>query len=142
MSLRRFIAVMFVLAAIGLGWQKREQLQAWAGSASLPSAPNIRFNEAPPVADAAAPKAAPRFRSGDLRKCVNGQQVSYTNTECPPGHREQAVAAAPVNVLPATPVSKPAQASSAPSSLHQALDLTRDDKLRDRIMERAINEAR
>lgn len=142
MSLRRFIAVMFLLAAVGLVWQKRDQLQAWAGSASLPSAPRISFNEPGPTADAAAPKAASKFRSGDLRKCVNGQQVSYTNTECPPGHKEQAVAAAPVTVLPATPVSKPAQPSSAPSSLHQALDLTRDDTLRDRIMERAINEAR
>ena len=96
-----------------------------------------------PVADDLKKPAA--FPRGALRKCVRGQQVSYTNVACPAGSREEAVADAPVNVLPATPVARvaPPQApgSSAPSSLHQALDLTRDDKLRDRIMERAIEGA-
>jgi hypothetical protein len=138
MSLRGLIIVLLLASALGLAWQKREPLQAWAGSASLPPAPNISFNEPRPVSDAAASK----FRPGDLRKCVNGQQVSYSNVECPPGHKEQAVTAAPVTVLPATPVAKPAAASSGPSSLHKALDLTRDDTLRERAIERAVGGAR
>jgi hypothetical protein len=142
MSIRGLIVVLLLAAALGLAWQKREPLQAWAGSASLPATPGISFNEARPAADAAMPTGASRFRSGDLRKCVNGQQVSYSNVECPPGHKEQAVTAAPVTVLPATPVSKPAAASSGPSSLHKALDLTRDDTLREKAIERAVNGSR
>jgi len=83
-----------------------------------------------PAADAATSTSA-RSRPAGLRECVKGQQVSYTNVECSPGHQELAVTAAPVNALPATPVSKPAESSSGPFSLHKALDLTRDDTLRE-----------
>ena len=136
MSLRGLVIATILLAALGLAWQKREQLQAWLGSA-----PNLVASVPGPGEPSAGtrPAAAPQSRPGGLRKCVKGQQISYTNVECPPGHQEQAVAAAPVNVLPATPVSKPAEASSGPSSLHKALDLTRDDTLRERAIERAVN---
>lgn len=135
MSIRGLVIALFVLAAIGLGWQQREPLQAWLGrSAAQLQALAEPAAESRPVAGAGA-------RPGGLRKCVKGQQVSYTNVECPPGHSEQAVAAAPVTVLPATPVAKPAAASSGPSSLHKALDLTRDDTLKEKAIERAVNGA-
>ncbi|MFG6433394.1 hypothetical protein [Roseateles sp. LYH14W] len=119
MSLRAVVIAAACLGALILAWQKREPLQAWARSAQT----------------AAAPAAAP------LRKCVNGQQVTYTNAPCPPGHKEQAVTAAPVNVLPATPVRKPVEASSAPL-LHQALDVKQEPTLKDKMMERAIDGVR
>lgn len=134
---------MALLAALGLAWQQRERLLA-----SVQPAPQLTVispnhdepaAEAQPAADAAAPRVRSKLPPGALRKCVNGQQVSYTNVECPPGHQEQALNGKPVNVMPATPVSKPVVASSAPSALHQALGLTRDDTLRDRAIERAIN---
>ncbi|WP_457443287.1 hypothetical protein [Roseateles sp. P5_E4] len=142
MSLRSLAIATILLAALGLVWQKQEQLQAWLGAAraSSTSAPSLGepLVAARPAADAATSTSA-RSRPAGLRKCVKGQQVSYTNVECPPGHQELAVTAAPVNVLPATPVSKPAESSSGPSSLHKALDLTRDDTLRERAIERAVN---
>ncbi|MEO7832126.1 hypothetical protein [Roseateles sp.] len=107
------------MAALVLGWQKREALQAWVGSTQALTASS----------------AAP------LRKCVNGQQVSYTNAACPAGHKQQAVVAPPVNVLPATPVPKPAASSSAPL-LHQALDIKQEATLKDKMMERAIDGVR
>ena len=116
MALRGLVIAAVCLAAFVVAWQKREPLQAWVGS----------------VQQAAAPAGGP------LRKCVNGQQVSYTNAQCLPSHKEQAVTAAPVNVLPATPVPKVAPASSAPL-LHQALDIKREDTLKDKAMERAID---
>lgn len=133
MSIRGLVALMFLLAAIGLGWQQREQLQAWAGSATLPAAPGLSFKEPQP-----APKGSSKFRSGELRKCVNGQQVSYANVECPPGAKEQAVTGGAVTVVPGTPVAKPAAAGSGPSALHKALDITRDDTLHEKLMERQI----
>jgi len=119
MSIRTVVVAAACLAALVLAWQKREPLQAWFGS----------------VQTAAAPAAAP------LRKCVNGQQVSYTNAACPPGHKEQAVTAPPVNVVPATRVPKAAEASSAPL-LHQALDVKQEATLKDKMMERAIDGVR
>lgn len=116
MALRGLVIAAACLAACVVAWQQREPLQAWVGSAQ-------------PVAAAAA---------GPLRKCVNGQQVSYTNAQCPPGRKEQPVTAPPVNVLPATPVPKVASASSAPL-LHQALDIKQEATLKDKMMERAID---
>lgn len=120
MSVRLLVVMLIALGAAGLAWQKRTELQAWAASAG------------------ASPAS-----SAPLRKCIRGQAVSYSNVACPPGHTEQAVGAAPVTVLPATPVPQPADAAaSGPSSLHKALDITRDETLRDKAMERAINGSR
>ena len=140
MSLRGLVVAATLLAAAALAWQKREQLQAWAGQA--PTLATLVPTSSEPSAGARPGADGAKPRPGGLRKCVKGQQVAYTNVECPPGYQDQAVTAAPVNVLPATPVSKPVASSSAPSALHQALDITRDDKLRDKLMERAVEGSR
>lgn len=118
--LRAAVVVAACLAAGGLAWQNRAQLQGWAGAAQ----------------SAAAPTAGP------LRKCVNGPQVTYTNAACPAGHKEQAVTAAPVNVVPATPVPKAAPAAASGPLLHQVLDVKQDTTLKDKMMERAIDGGR
>jgi len=110
MSIRGLIAVMLLLAALGLGWQQRGRLLAMAEPAS----------------------------SGELRKCVNGKQVTYSNAGCPPGSTEQPVKAGTVTVVPGTPAPPPSAAASGPSALHKALDITRDDRLHEKIMERQI----
>jgi hypothetical protein len=133
MSTRGLVVVLFLLAALGLGWQQRQRLQAWAEAVPLQVSTGSG-----PLADATSSKTSSKFKPGDLRKCVKGQQVSYSNVECPAGHQEQAVTAAPVNVLPATPVPKPAATGSGPSALHKALDITRDDSLKDKLIERAV----
>lgn len=132
MSIRGLVILCLVLAALGLGWSQRQRLQAWLESAPL------QASASPVPADAS--KAPTRFKAGELRKCVKGQQVSYSNVECPPGSQELAVTAA-VNVVPATPVSKPDEASSGPSALHKALGVTRDDTLKDKMIERAVEKA-
>ena len=133
MSIRGLIALMLLVAAIGLGWQQRERLQAWAGSAALPAVPSLSLSQTQPT-----PKASSKSRTGELRKCVNGQQVSYANVECPARATEQAVTGGAVTVVPGTPVAKPAAGGSGPSALHKALDITRDDTLHEKIMQRQI----
>lgn len=143
MSIRGLILALFFLSALGLAWQQREQLRAWLGSVSVPSVPmSISDQPAPaamPSTSAAPGTSAAKFRAGELRKCVNGQQVAYTNVECPPGFKAQAVAAAAVTVVPGTPVAKPDAAASGPSALHKALDISRDDTLHDKMIQRAID---
>lgn len=141
MSIRGLIALLLLVGALGLGWQQRQRLQGWAGAATLPAAPSLGLNEAQQPADASS-RPMSRFRAGELRKCVKGQQVSYANVECPPGTKEQAVTGGAVTVVPGTPVARPAETASGPSALHKALDITRDDTLRDKIMERQMEGAR
>jgi hypothetical protein len=119
MSIRVFIVLLIALAAAGLAWHQRTELQAWASAATQPAF------------------------SAPLRKCVKGQAVSYSNVECPPGHTEQAVTAA-VTVLPATPVPRPADGpSSAPAALRKALDIEhRGESMTDKAIERAANGGR
>lgn len=139
MSLRGLVVSAVLLAACVLAWQKREGLQSWLRQAQSGAAAGARA--ATDAVQSTAPTTTPQPAPGGLRKCVKGQQVTYTNAECPPGHREQAVAG-DVTVLPAPPVSKPAEEASAPSQLHQALGLTPDEKLRQKIMDRATDGTR
>lgn len=119
MSLRTVMVAAVLLAVALLAWQKREPLQAWAKG--LGSASGGR-------------------PAGELRKCVNGGQVVYTDAACPPGNRAEAVQGGTVTVVPATPApaARPSDAASGPSALHRALDITRDDRLHEKIMERQI----
>jgi hypothetical protein len=135
MSIRGLIIGLVLLGIIGGAWHERERLQSWAGSAQLPSP----ASPSPSPAQAGAPKAA---GGGELRKCVKDGQVTYSNVDCPAGSKPQAVTGGTVTVVQGTPVPKPAAAGSGPSSLHKALDVTRDDSLRDKIMERQIEGAR
>lgn len=135
MSLRGLVVVAAVLSALGLAWHQRDRLKA-----SVAPEPVVVISPG-----GGEPAASTTSKPGALRKCVKGQQVSYSNVECPVGAREQAVTAAPVNVVPATPVARSADpkapGSSAPSALHEAMGLTRDDQLADKIRQRAIDGA-
>lgn len=133
MSLRGVLAVLVLVGVLGAGWQQRERLQGWVTSASLPQWP------AAPGGAASGPSASAKVAEpGGLRKCVKGGQVTYANVECPAGSQAQAVSGGTVSVVPATPVPKPSEAASGPTALHRALDITRDDTLRDKIMQRQI----
>lgn len=129
MSIRGLILALLALGLLGLAWQQRGPLQAWLGASAAQVERATRGGADGPAASG---------RPGGLRKCVKGQEVSYTNGPCPGGFVEQAVSGGTVTVLPATPAPKPSEAASGPTSLHKALDMTRDDTLRDKIMQRQI----
>ncbi|MFG6466045.1 hypothetical protein [Roseateles sp. BYS87W] len=137
MSLRVLIGLLMTLAALGLAWQQRDALQALAGRA----ASSAGVSAAGATGEVRAATSGPS-RAGALRKCVRGTEVAYTDADCPAGFAAAQVKAPPVNVVPATPVPKASDAASGPTALHRALDMTRDDTLRDKIMERQIEGAR
>ncbi len=94
-----------------------------------------------PGADAVTARPAPAPQS--VRKCVQGNQVLYTDGDCPSGSRPQAVADNRVTVLPAAP--KPAAAGpSAPASglpnVRGLLGTPQDGNLKDKMMDRVINQ--
>jgi hypothetical protein len=87
-------------------------------------------------------RQAAQLPAGSLRKCRKGSEVVYTNFTCPGGFKERPVAAT-VNVVPgqattARPASGEGSATPVKSRLHDALDLSQDPHLRQRIIERAV----
>lgn len=136
MSIRGLIIGLVLLGLGGGLWHQRERLQTWASGATLPAGAG---SGASPTQAGGAKTAA---GGGALRKCVKDGQVTYSNVDCPAGSQAQAVTGGTVTVVQGTPVPKPAVAGSGPSALHKALDVTRDDSLRDKIMERQIEGGR
>jgi len=146
MALRQLFILAIVLVALSVAWGKRHALDGWFATPDYQTK-SIEFDNGTvrasrSASDASATSEQSRLPAGAMRKCQKGGQISYTDVTCPPGFKEMDVGGPPVNVLPAqASVAKPAEGPSlgkTRSSLHDALDLSRDDKLKDRIMERAI----
>ena len=129
MSVRGLIAVCLLIAVLGAGWHERARLQAWAGAVTLPEPPSSAGDPAGSGGNA---------KAGSLRKCVKGGEVTYSNVDCPTGAQARAVTGGTVSVVAAPPMPKPSEAASGPTALHKALDITRADTLRDKIMQRQI----
>lgn len=150
MSIRLYFIVAALLIALSVAWGKRQSLQALWAPPPAPAQP-IQFDNGTVRdmggASDAAPSAAaaqPQFAPGAMRKCYKGQQVTYTNVVCPAGFKEAPVAGPPVNVVPGLaaarkPADAPPAAGRGRASLHDTLDLSQDDRLRERMMERAID---
>ncbi len=77
-----------------------------------------------------------------MRKCVRGDRVTYSNLTCPPGFRERTVSEDRVTVVPAikATTSTPAPSGTSPhEKMREALDIQPDDKLRQRMIDRAVD---
>lgn len=147
MSLRLLAIAASLLLALSAAYSKRQALQDWWSPPAQHQPPALQFDNgsaksAGQGSKEGAPSSSSALAPGALRKCVKGQQVSYTNVECPPGHQEKPVAGQAVTVLPAPPkatASAPAQPRSGAAALRGALDVSTDTGLRDRMMDRAID---
>ncbi|MBL8306477.1 MAG: hypothetical protein JNM33_07250 [Rubrivivax sp.] len=141
MTLRWMVLVVAALLLASVAWRYRSQISAWLAPEPLPRA--IVFDNdasAPPPLPASA-AAGPLVRPpGVMRKCVRGSQTSYTDRPCPPGFRERDLAADRVTVLPAAPVAAASQPGQR-KTLKQALDVADEDRLRERMIERAVEGA-
>lgn len=81
--------------------------------------------------------SAPASATG-VRKCRRGASVTYTNGECPPGSREEAVDAGTVTVLPAERPGAPAASASATPLLRQWAGSVDPSEIRDKHLERTV----
>jgi hypothetical protein len=76
-----------------------------------------------------------------MRKCIKDAQITYTDVACPPAYEERAVAGPPVNFIAAQTVTNSHESASTGkrwSTLFDVLDLSSDEKLRERTMEQTI----
>jgi hypothetical protein len=145
MSLRRIFGLLVALIILSALWGKRYSMaNHFAPANALPK--QIQFDNGsvrdnrPELAKSSISTQS-QFSQGTLRKCIKDAQITYTDVACPPGYRERAVAGPPVNVMPAHSGQNSnefASPSKGRTSLHDVLDLSRDEKLRDRMLEQAI----
>lgn len=141
MTLRWMVFAVAALLLASMAWRYRAQASAWLAP-EPPPRPIVFDNDAstpppPPASAATGPQVRP---PGTMRKCVRGGETSYTDRPCPPGFRERDLATDRVTVLPTAP----AAAASPPGkrkTLKQALDVADEDRLRERMIDRAVEGA-
>jgi hypothetical protein len=147
-------AMKFILIAVAVivgataAWRFRSEISNWVQDKSGTAKPFVFDNGSNKSQESvAATNGAPRqsaTQPGAMKKCVRGEETTYTNFACPPGFNEKGVASDRLTVLThqAVPAVSPQAASSAPKNgLKDALGMNQDDRLKDRMMDRAIESA-
>jgi hypothetical protein len=150
-SMIKVIAAAMVVAVLAAAGYKYKDSLLGAGSANEPMAKPIVFDNGtvrqpkssmPPVAgaDGAAAPSAPALAQGEMRKCMRGKEVTYSNVVCPDGFKTTKVESNRVSVVPAQTVPKPEGDDFNPrKSMRKALDLSDPDNPREKMIEQAIN---
>jgi hypothetical protein len=139
------LALLTVVASMVFSMWRSGVIRSWM--TTTPDKPraivfdNGSIRDVPGPAASESRKGAALSPPGVLRKCLRGDQVTYSNLTCPPGFRERPVSTDGVTVVPAF---RPPEASARPASgsahqrLQESLDLKRDDKLRQRMIDQAV----
>ena len=133
MSIKHIAVLFLVLLAAAVGWKLlAPALSRASADADRAPKPGIVFDNGS-IRDTTTvvkppPKGAPS-PVGVLRKCTGGDQVTYTNTHCPPGMREAKLSKGTVNVVSGTkPAAPPPDAAAAGPEM----------TLQDKMIERAV----
>jgi hypothetical protein len=148
----RYVLMGIVILAMGrLAWQHKND--AWIQTLFRPDGPAkmvIQFDNGS-VRDAgtlpggkpaeSAGNTAQENTPGKLKKCLKGNEVIYTDNLCPVGTKVAAVDGGNVTVLGGSPPKPKVSGAShdGPKSLRDALDLSGNENIKDKMMERAIN---
>lgn len=140
------VALAAVVLSVAFSVWRSGVVRGWL-TTTPDSPPKIVFDngsvrDAPMPAASEPPKTAALSPPGVLRKCVRGDRVTYSNLTCPAGFRERPVSQDGVTVLPSQgPAAGPvAGAQAAPhEKMRSALDLQRDEKLRQRMIDKAVD---
>lgn len=128
------------LLAASVGWKYRGLLVA--ATQPTPTPKPIVFDNgsvrggASAASQATASQAPAPLPPGTLRKCLRaGASPTYTDVTCPAGYREAGVDTRRVTVVPGL---APAAAPAASRPLLRGVLGGPDERLRDKLMERAI----
>jgi hypothetical protein len=140
-------ALLAILGSMLFGFHRAGHFRAWMGGTPPPKP--IVFDNGSVRDTLPAPASAPSTVTvlsppGVLRKCVRGDRVTYSNLTCPEGFRERTVSDDKLTVVPAPATAKPpaktATAETRPGrALQGALDVQADEKLRQRMIDRAVD---
>ncbi len=151
-----------LLLAVALGalvlWRTQAMWAGWLPGPARTVKPivfdngSVRERPAPAAPDAVTAKTS--LPPGAMRKCVKGREVVYTQVPCASGFKEMAVGGTPVNVV-TTPSARPLDAVrslgreaqghqevGAQRRLQQVLDIERNDRMREKAVDRVVNDIR
>lgn len=138
--------VIALVAAIGWRYKDADAVQQWVHpQASKPV--EIRFDNDEPPGAGPAPQAGesritpmPKAATGP-HKCKKGNQVIYTDGDCPAGSKEQTIGGT-VTVVPGQHVSTPlgATAGASRANVRDILLDPKDADLQGKRMDRIINQ--
>ena len=128
MSVKTIIVVLVVVALAGAGWYFRDSAELGAMLGGIKKEiDSIHVDNGERVGKdgkSLSPdkKGAAAKAAGNLRKCMAGEKVTYTDEACPPGSREQPISSGNVTVMPATRAAdgaSPANSAKAPPNEQQ-----------------------
>lgn len=138
--------IIALLAAIAWRYKDAEAVQQWLHPQSATPV-EIKFdNDAPPSAGP-APQAGEstitpmRKAAAGPHKCKKGNQVIYTDGDCPVGSKEQSIGGT-VTVVPGQHVAAPVGSGNGASraNIRDILLDPKDANLSDKRMDRVINQ--
>jgi hypothetical protein len=147
----RYVVVGLVVVVIGrMAWSHRNE--DWIRNFLRPDGTakiDIRFHNGS-VLDGAVILSQPRSSArtfeventpGKMKKCTRGREVVYTDQLCPAGAEVAAVNGGNVTVLDANKpkTEAPTTSQDRRTSLRDALDLSGNENIREKMVERAIN---
>ena len=157
-DLGRVVRVLFLLVGIGiaasLAWKSRnaewvQKLLQVDGPATV----NIKFDNgsvrdtAPAAATASTPtrvkdQGSQNNAPGVIKKCLRGKEITYTDQVCPADAKVAPVTGGNVTVVgaPKAKVERSNTAEPGPKALRDALDLSSNENIREKMMERAVNQ--
>jgi hypothetical protein len=135
MTLKRLVIGFALVFLAALAWRLR-LLDVLTGLAAPPRpAPvQIKFDNGSVRDTTPTVKVDPKSLPapiGVLRKCLHGQQVSYTNSFCPPGTREAPLSKGTVNVVAGGVEAKPPAGGGGQPG---PLEPTAQEKLIERVV--------
>jgi hypothetical protein len=144
MLLKRILAIMLLLVVAVIGWRVVRSGAVDELLAPQPvRAPAVKFDNGTvrqygPASSPGPMQVAPG--PSGVHKCVSGERVTYTDRECPAGHREQAVVNGTVTVVrgeahPAPPPETPAPAPR--KTIRDVLSVPEGESIRDKRIEQA-----
>ena len=151
MSTKSFLLVSLVIGTAGALWYFKDApsvriatSNVSATAASVSAKLGLNDTASSGVNASAAPSNA-----GGLRKCVKGDAVSYVDTPCPPGSKEQSIRKDLVTVVPAQApaqtgtqdAEKNAPQTNQPKTVLEMLaPPEKGESLKEKMMNRAVGQ--
>lgn len=148
-SARVALVAFLVIWVVALGWRYRNA--EWIRQMLRPPEPvkqilfdNGSVRDARPTVDArASPPTLQQDNTppGVMRKCVRGNEITYTDVPCPTGTQVSGLKQGNVTVVDRiAPVEKESgKQAQGNKSLMDALDLSGNENIKDKMIERAAN---
>lgn len=141
MTFKTIFAGVAALLLLSMAWKHKNSdwMQSLTAPARSASQTAIRFDNDAPRSDmptAGGDKSTSRKGAVGIRKCRHGEQVTYTDGDCPAGSHEHAVDGGAVTVVPGQ---RTQPTANLPHARELLLPEDGQSRLRDQAMERVIN---